>query len=407
MKKNRIYVIVLVLVFSLLSAAVSFADTDLSSSVDPSDPSDPVGGKWSITSIEKPYPCFVNGTIKREDLSGRLPGTVAVTVERPAGQTEKREAAVEWNMKNIPSVVDVGKAFVINGTVSDPDLEADGITGGNHGVSINVITAPAGPISTLRGKARIVTDLETELELYLICPESATGFFIEYSTDHQEWKAYRNGTDLWPELADPETKKIPPANIKANGEIKMSYRLEITRAKAAAGFWVRVRLEGSDHEGTSNECYFTPKDKSGESTWKPGGTASGGGMAGGGEAGLSVGEGQEESQSESIDETEPSTGEEETRRRRKSSGDSPSEEPTEEPTEPTEPSGENPRNGEGGYAAGGMYYGGSYGGWGEDDSMEEAKTDMPVLTKAAIAAAVIGGISLAGCLVYKIFTREH
>lgn len=415
MKNHIRYILALCLLMTALLAMTTTAAADESGgSPGTLDPPDPTAERWSITKIEKPYPCFVNGTIRKEDLLGRLPLNVTVTVEKPVGQFQTKSASVEWNTKNIPSMIDVGKAFTINGTVVDSALEAEGITGGNHSVSILVITAPSGAISTLRGKARIVTDLETEVELYLICPETATGFYIEYSTDQQEWKAFRNGANLWPELTDPDTNKIRPGDIKNNGEITMTYRLEILRSKAAAGFWVRVRLEGSEHEGTSNVCHFKPADKSGVSTWKPGmdsGSGSGdsagmGGQSFGGQdtgGGTEMGEGGEESESGDGEETKPS--EEETKRKRRSSGNTPSEEPTEEPTEPTKPSddGSEKRNSSGGYAAGGSYYGG-YMSWGDEDE-EEPKKDSWAL-KLGAAAAIIGGISLAGYLVYRRFTKE-
>lgn len=416
MKNHMKYMLALCLLLSVFFATAAAAADESSGSSGSTDPTDATTGKWSITKVEKPYPCFVNGTIRKEDLLSRLPQTVTVTVEKPVGQFQTRNASVEWNTKSLPSMIDVGKAFVINGTVADSTLEAEGITGGNHAVSIHVITAPSGSISTLRGKARIVTDLETEVELYLICPETASGFYIEYSTDQQEWKSFRNGANLWPELADPDTNRIRPEDIRTNGEITMTYRLEILRSKAAGGFWLRVRLEGSEHEGTSNVCYFKPADKSGESAWKPGSDSgsgfgdsggSPGGQSFGNEAGMNGGEGAVEGgeESESVEGGETKPAEEETKRRRRSSGDTPSEEPTEEPTEPTESSGDgsDKANSSGGYAAGGSYYGG-YMDWGDEEE-EEPKKDSWIF-KLAAAAAITGGISLAGYLVYKRFTKE-
>lgn len=407
MKNHIRYILALCMLMTVLFGHRVLADTNSTGAPDSTDSSDPSIERWSITKIDKPDPCFVDGTIRKEDLLGRLPASVSVTVEKPAGQFQNQSAAVEWNTKNIPSVIDVDKAFTINGTVADSGLESEGITGGNRTVSILVITAPSGPVSTLRGKARIVTDLETEVELYLICPETATGFYIEYSTDHQEWKAFRNGANLWPELADPDTNRIRPENIKANGEINMTHRLEILRSKASAGFWVRIRLEGSVHEGLSNECYFKPADKSGESIWKPGSDAWPGDSGSSGvQAGVNGGEEQEgspeESESGEGGETKPSG--EETKRRRRSSGETPPEEPPEEPTDPTEPSddGSDKKN-SGGYAAG-RSYGGGYVSWEDVEEEPEEKSTWPLNLTAA--AAIVGGISLAGYLVYKKFTKE-
>lgn len=401
MPKRILFSLLTALLFTALFVINIFAETESGT--------ESSAGTQRIVSIEKPYPCFINGSIKRDELAGRLPSQVNIAVENPMGQLVERKAAVEWNLKNIPSIVDVSKAFVINGTVNDSLLEAEGITGGSRSVSVNVITASVGPVTTLRGKARIVTDLETEVELNLICPESADGFYIEYSTDRQEWKTFKNGADLWPELTNSDTKKIPPADIKANGEISMTYRLEIMRSKAVSGFWVRIRLEGSDHEGTSNECFFQPKDKSGESVWKPAGDNSGSGVQPeADQLGISDSFGLDDSPKESEETEESSSAPAETRPKRRSGGELPTEELPTESTSATDPSDDGSQNSSsdgGGYAAGGRYYGGDMN-WDQEDEAGLEPEGLSWYVKLGIAAAVVGGILLAGYLVYRKYTKE-
>lgn len=240
--------------------------------------------KGDITSIGRSEPSFMIGNIKKEQAVAQLPKEITVLVTEPSKAVVSMTFPVEWDTKTLPLIIDPGQGFLLNGRISDAAMNAAQITNlSSLKPSLNLIMIKPGAIDNLYGKAAVKNEFETEVELLFQCPNGNPKIYLDYSTDNQIWKTYGTDTDLWGAVIAPNGGQINPELIKANGEISMTLSLEIPKEKAVRGFWVRLRLEGSDHNGTSNACKFQPKVKaqgnSGSDTFWNEGYVQGGGTA--------------------------------------------------------------------------------------------------------------------------------